>query len=216
MTPARAAAAALALASLAAAPCAGAADGTRVYAFNAFLDGKPIGEHRFTVVTDGATRRVTSDADFTVRFLGFSAFHYRHHADERWTGDCVAALQSSTDDDGKPASVRLVKSGDTNEITTPTGSRAVDGCLMTYAYWNPALRTQSRLLDPETGRVDAVKIERVATARIPVAGQDVEADDWRISGRGAPIDVWVTAQGDWVGLDSLVSDGRRKLSYRLP
>lgn len=206
---------ALALA-LAGAATAQAADGTHVYAFTALLDGKPIGEHRFTVVTEGATRRVTSDATFAVKFLGFEAFHYRHHAEEQWAGDCLSGLQSTTDDDGKPASVKLVKSGDANEITTAAGSQSVGGCLMTYAYWNPALRTQARLLNPQTGKVDAVKVERVFTARIPVGGKDVVADDWRITGGESAIDVWLTPQGEWVGLDSVVAHGKHKLTYRLP
>ena len=201
---------------LAGAATAQAADGTRVYAFTAYLDGKPIGEHRFTVVTEGATRRVTSEADLAVKFLGFSAFHYHHHADEQWAGDCLSGLQSTTDDDGKPASVKLVKTADANQIITAKGTHDVAGCLMTYAYWNPALRTQSRLLNPQTGQVDAVKVERVFTAKIPVGGKDVDADDWRITGGDAPVDVWVSAQGDWVGLDSVVDHGKHKLTYRLP
>ncbi len=202
--------------ALAGAATAQAADGTRTYAFTAFLDGKAIGEHRFTVVTEGTSRRVTSDAGFTVKFLGFEAFHYRHHAEEQWAGDCLSGVQSTTDDDGKPASVKLVKAGDANEITTGAGSQSVGGCLMTYAYWNPALRTQARLLNPQTGKVDAVKVERVFTAKIPVGGKDVVADDWRITGGESAIDVWLTPQGEWVGLDSVVAHGKHKLTYRLP
>jgi hypothetical protein len=191
-------------------------DGTRSYAFKAFLDDKPIGEHRFTVVTEGATRKVTSEADFTVKFMGFNAFHYHHHADEQWSGECLAALQSTTDDDGKPASVKLLKTGDANEIATNAGKRSEPGCLMTYAYWNPAMREQKRLLNPQTGKVDAVSVTRMASGNIPVGGKDVAATDWRITGGESPIDVWISASGDWVGLDSLVSNGKHKLTYRLP
>ncbi len=109
-----------------------------------------------------------------------------------------------------------MKAGDANEITTGAGSQSVGGCLMTYAYWNPALRTQARLLNPQTGKVDAVKVERVFTAKIPVGGKDVVADDWRITGGESAIDVWLTPQGEWVGLDSVVAHGKHKLTYRLP
>ena len=195
----------------------GAAEsGSRSYAFQAFLDGKPIGEHRFTVVADGAGRRVTSDADFAVKFIGFTAYRYRHHAEEHWTGDCLAGLVASTDDDGKAASVKLVKTGDVDAITTHDGTRRESGCLMTYAYWNPALRDQKRLLNPQTGKVDAVRIERVSEGTIRVGGRDVAATDWRITGGEAPVDVWLSAQGEWVGLDSTVAKGGHKLSYRLP
>ena len=189
---------------------------TRVYAFKAFIDGKPIGEHRFTVATDGAHRKVTSEADFAVKFLGFDAYRYHHHADEQWTGECLSGLMSSTDDDGKAASVRLVKTGDANEITTHAGSKSESGCLMTYAYWNPALRDQKRLLDPQTGQVDAVTVQRAGSGSIPVGGRDVAATDWRISGGESPIDLWISDQGDLVGLDAMVGNGRHKLSYRLP
>ena len=190
--------------------------GTRSYPFKAFLDDKPIGEHRFTVVGDGTARKVTSEADFAVKFLGFNAYRYHHHAEEQWAGECLSGLVSSTDDDGKPASVRLVKAGDANEITTPAGTKSEPGCLMTYAYWNPAMRERKRLLNPQTGKVDAVKIERVGSGKIVVAGKDVAATDWRITGGESPIDVWVSDAGEWVGLDSMVSNGKHKLSYRLP
>jgi len=190
--------------------------GTRSWPFKAFLDDKPIGEHRFTVVTDGATRKVTSEADFAVKLFGFTAFRYHHHAEEQWAGECLAGLVSSTDDDGKPASVKLVRQGDANQIATRTGTQSEPGCLMTYAYWNPAMREQKRLLNPQTGKVDAVKVERVGTGRVKVGGQEVAATDWRITGGESPIDVWVSDAGDWVGLDSMVSKGKHKLSYRLP
>jgi hypothetical protein len=206
-----------ALSLLAIATLAHAADaGTRVYAFKAFLDGKPIGEHRFTVVTEGASRRVTSDADFVVKFMGFTAYRYRHHAEEQWSGDCLASLVASTDDDGKQASVKLRKTGDANEIATAGGSSSVSGCLMTYAYWNPAMRSQARLLNPQTGKVDTVRIERVADGDVTVGGKPVHAIDWRVTGGEAPVDVWISEQGEWVGLDSVVSNGKHKLSYRLP
>ena len=189
---------------------------TRVYAFKAFLDDKPIGEHRFTVATEGGNRKVTSEADFAVKFVGITAYHYHHHADEQWAGECLSGLASSTDDDGKPASVKLVKAGDVNEITTNAGTKSEPGCLMTYAYWNPALRERKRLLNPQTGQVDSVKVEKVGSGTIPVAGKDVAATDWRITGGESPIDVWISDQGDWIGLDSMVSNGRHKLTYRLP
>ena len=208
--------AALLLGSMALAAHAAGDAATRTYAFKAFLDDKPIGEHRFTVAAEDGRRKVTSEADFAVKFIGITAYRYHHHADEQWTGDCLSGLVSTTDDDGKPASVRLVKTGDVNEITTNSGRKSEPGCLMTYAYWNPALREQKRLLNPQTGKVDSVKIEKVGSGNIAVAGKDVGATDWRITGGESPIDVWISDQGDWIGLDSMVSNGKHKLTYRLP
>ena len=191
-----------------------AADGTRTYAFEAFLDGKPIGRHTFTVATEGNARKVTSEADFSVKIIGITAYHYHHHAEEQWTGDCLAGLSSTTDDDGKPASVKLVRNGDANEITTAAGTKSEPGCLMTFAYWSPAMRAQKRLLNPQTGKVDAVTVARAGSGDVKVGGKDVAATDWRISGGESPVDVWISAQGEWIGLDSLVG-GKHRLAYRL-
>ena len=204
----------LAVVLLATALAAHAADGTRVYAFKAFLDDRPIGGHRFTVVTEGGDRQVTSEADFAVKFIGITAYRYHHHAQEQWSGDCLASLVSSTDDDGKPAGVRLVKNGDVDEITTGAGKKTESGCLMSYAYWNPAMREQKRLVNPQTGKVDAVTVARVADGHVMVDGKDVAATDWRITGGESPVDVWISDQGDWVGLDSMVGNGKHKLTYR--
>ena len=188
---------------------------SHVYAFHALLDDKPIGEHRFTVVVDGANRQVTSEADFNVKFLGMGVFRYHHHADEQWKGDCLETLTSTTDDDGKPEKVHLERTGAANTITTATATTSTPGCLMSYAYWNPALRAQTRLLNPQTGKVDAVHVARVGSGTIPVDGKPVAATQWRIDAPESPIDVWVSDQGEWIGLDSMVDKGKHKLSYRL-
>ena len=61
--------------------------GATEWNFRALLDDKPIGTHRFSVVTQGDERQVVSEASFKVRFLGFTAYHYRHQATEQWRGD---------------------------------------------------------------------------------------------------------------------------------
>ena len=75
---------------------------------------------------------------------------------------------------------------------------------MSYAYWHPALIRQQRLLNPQTGEVDEVRIERLPDATIPVGGRDVDATLWRDR-----------ADGRWIGLDAQVK-GDRLLTYRLP
>ncbi|MET0382600.1 MAG: DUF6134 family protein, partial [Burkholderiaceae bacterium] len=74
-------------AAMSAPPASGAggdatAPAVRVYEFHALLDGKPIGDHTFRVVVSGADRRVTSAADFSVKFLGVDVYRYHHRADE--------------------------------------------------------------------------------------------------------------------------------------
>ena len=182
--------------------------------FRALLDDKPIGQHRFNVSGQGEDREVTSEATFAVKFLGITAYRYHHQATERWRNGCLSRLASTTDDDGKASSVQAESQGDELTVQALPVAQSHKGCVMTFAYWNPAIQTRTRLLNVQTGQLEAVQIQRVGAGSIEVRGKPVPATAYRITGPAQPIDLWYSAQGDWIGLDSSVSGGR-KLSYRL-
>lgn len=185
--------------------------------FDIRLDGKPIGSHRFEVSGPADARTVTSDATMAVKMLGITVFRYRHQAQERWKGDCVDAVQSTTDDDGKAEKVDWRRDGN--------GSGSVDSaskgeCVMSYAYWHPALVQQTRLLNPQTGKMDEVKVERLPDATIQVSGREVMAARWQLvtkPPKGDPqrLTLWLDRSDQrWLGLDARVR-GDRLLTYRL-
>jgi len=205
------AAACLAIA-LAAAPAAAAPAGEST--FSVFLDEKPIGEHRFSIGGTEDARSVVSEASFTVKLLGLTVYRYRHRTVEKWRGDCLSELSATTDDDGKASRVRTEAEGDGLAVVTDAGRQALKGCVMSFAYWNPAIQRQPRLLNAQTGRSESVQVSRAGSGTVEVRGRQVAATRWRIDGPAQPIDVWYSAQGEWVGLDSMV-DGGRKLVYRL-
>jgi len=204
-------AAAWAGASEPAAPTSGA------WTFRALLDGKPIGQHRFSVTTRGDEREVVSEASFAVKVFGITAYRYHHKATEQWRGNCLTALAATTDDDGQASGVRIEAGvgADSLRVVAGAATQALTGCVMSFAYWNPAIQTQTRLLNAQTGKLEPVQVSRVGSGSVPVRGQPVAATQFRISGPPQPIDLWYSAQGEWIGLDSTLASGR-KLSYRLP
>ena len=210
-TTCRRAVACLAVA-LAVLPAAAAAAGEST--FSVFLDDTPIGEHRFSIGGTEDARSVVSEASFTVKLLGLTVYRYRHRAVEKWRGDCLSELTATTDDDGKASRVRTEAEGDGLAVVTDAGRQALKGCVMSFAYWNPAIQRQPRLLNAQTGRSESVQVSRAGGGTVEVRGRQVAATRWRIDGPAQPIDVWYSAQGEWVGLDSMV-DGGRKLIYRL-
>ncbi|UUX94400.1 DUF6134 family protein [Aquabacterium sp. J223] len=190
---------------------------TRQWPFEVRLDDTPIGQHRFELTGSPADGTLKSEAAFTVRLLGIPVYRYRHSATERWRDGCLDAMQAGTDDNGDKSQVDARKDGGALRIDGGSGGKAesATGCVMSFAYWNPAIRQQPRLLNAQTGALEPVKIERAGTGTVEVRGQAVPAVRWRISGPKQPIELWESAaDGAWIGLDSTVSGGKR-LSYRL-
>jgi len=168
--------------------------------FEATLDGKPIGTHRFVVAGAAEARTVDSQAQLTVRILSIPVYRYLHRANEHWQGECLRELSADTDDDGGRQHVK---------------QRYEAECLMGFAYWNPRLVTQRRLVNPQTGKIEEARFEPVPDRSIPVRGQPVSAHGWRLIAGDQRIVVWYASDnGRWIGLDAEVKGGRQ-LAYRL-
>jgi hypothetical protein len=171
--------------------------------FQALLDGKPIGKHRFVVTGTPAAREVESTASFDVKVLGIPFYKYRHTAHERWQGDCLRELHSTTDDDGKP--VKVDETRDAND------------CVMGFAYWHPKLHEQTQLLNPQTGKIETAQFEKMPDAPLKVHGQEVSAKRWRLLATSPAakqeLVLWLDKDDKWVGLDAQVKG--RLLTYRL-
>jgi len=186
--------------------------------FRVFLDDAEIGKHRFTLREDGGGRVLTSEARFAVKIAFITAYRYLHDAQERWRGNCLAGLTARTNDDGKKNAVdgtlETTQGGERLIVTDGSRRTVLDGCAMTFAYWNPEMLKQGRLLNTQTGETTPVKITAVGEETIAVRGAPVLARRYQVSGPPQPIDLWYSAAGEWLGLESTVGGGRR-LRYRL-
>jgi hypothetical protein len=187
------------------------------------LDEKPIGFHRYVLsaVSGEATQlQMLSEASFDVVWLGLPLYRYRHHAVERWDQGCLVDLVSETEDDGVRTQLRAHRNGLNLDIARVRKGKASQNllereCPFSYAYWNPAILNQKVLLNPQNGELEAVQIRPAGTEQIAVPGMGaVAAKAWHIDTPGGPVDLWLTAEGRWVGLDAQVSGGHH-IRYRL-
>jgi hypothetical protein len=176
-----------------------AASEARAWTFRVFLDDREIGQHSFTLRGEGPARELRSEARFQVSLLGFTAYRYRHDATERWSGGCLRALASRTDDNGQALAVDW-RADD-------------DDCAMSFAYWHPRILQGGNLLNAQTGRFVPVQISRQGEETIEVRGRAALSQRYRLTGPELSIDLWY-ADGDWVALESS-APGRRRLRYRL-
>jgi len=185
----------------------------REWRFTAYLDDTAIGYHRFVLVENGPQSELVSEARFNVKFLFFNAYRYAHDNRERWRGDCLANIESTTDDNGKAYRVRGAPDGNAFILETGTEQTPLPACPMTFAYWNPAFLKQSRLLNAQTGEYLPVSVQALGADTIRVRGEKREAQRYRLQAREFDIELWYSPSGEWLALDSLTASGKR-LRYR--
>ena len=202
------------VAALMLAACVSAAAEQRVWNFRAYLDDAPIGYHRFSLLEQGASRELKSESRFTVKVLMITAYRYSHDATERWRGDCLESLTARTDDNGERPSVDAATDGERLAVVSARGRESLNGCVMSFAYWNPHMLRQTRLLNAQTGEYEAIRISALGDEDIVVRGASIRAKRYRITGSKNPIDLWYSHDDQWLALESTVAGGRR-LQYRL-
>lgn len=180
--------------------------------FRVLLDGQDVGTHTYRLESRDGERRVQSDAQFNVRFLFIDAYTYIHQARERWHGDCLKAIESSTDDNGEKSSVRGARNGASFELAAAGNHSELPGCVMSFAYWNPAMLRQGQLLNAQTGELLDVRVEPLGEETLSVRGAPVAARRYALHAPKFRIDVWYAADRQWVQLESTTESGR-KLRY---
>ena len=178
--------------------------------FRAYLDNAAVGEHLISVKRSGERWDVDSDAHFDVTVLGVPVFRYRHHSTEQWEAGCLDTLSASTDENGRRRKVVASPDGDHLRVTASTRSpQELAGCVMTYAYWNPALLDATHLLNAQTGENQAIRITALGKDALAVHGRRVAAWRYRLNTGRHDIDLWYSLDGQWLGLESTIAFGRR-------
>lgn len=191
------------------------ANASELLRFQVYLDDKPIGEHSFRISENGELTRVFSRAAFDVDFLFFNAYRYRHHSRELFRDGCLQEISATTDDNGKKYHVagEAIEKG--FRIEHQDGNEQADGCLMTFAYWDPGFLDHKHLLNAQTGKLESVHVRRQGSDRIEVGGREVPATRYALSADALSIDLWYNQDLGWVGLASDTGKGGRLLYRRL-
>jgi len=187
---------------------------TRAWNFRVFLDEREIGYHRFTLRNQGAERELRSEARFSVELLFITAYRYAHEATERWRGDCLAELRAHTDDNGTRYQIEAARIGERLVVAREQDREDLRGCVMTFAYWNPRMLSQERLLNAQTGEYMDVTVTPNGEETLLVRGNPVKARRYGLRGPELAIDLWYSPNNEWLALES-TTDGGRRLRYQI-
>ena len=180
----------------------------RSWQFSVLLDGSPIGYHRFDLLSRESELEIRSEASFDVRFLFINAFRYRHSNRELWEGECLRVIESSTRQNGEEFAVSGERLAEGLRIEANGKSDQLDGCVMTFAYWNPRFLEQTRLLHPQTGEYMPVDVQPLGREELTVRGESVIASAYQVKARNVDITVYYSDDDEWLGLESVAKGGR--------
>ena len=181
---------------------------SNAWRFRVFLDDREIGYHHFYLDSSGEIRTLRSEASFEYRLLFVKLFHYEHENLETWSGDCLQSIRSKTDANGRDYFVEGSREAMGFRVQNTEGSLALPECVMSFAYWNPDFLEQSRLLNTQDGTFLDVEITPPVPDQKIVHGQPVTAYRYSLDAGDFNVDLWYSANEEWLALESAVQGGR--------
>ena len=169
--------------------------------FDAVLNDKVIGQHTFIYENE----KTISNANFKFEYL-FMDFIYQHKSTETWQEGCLKTISSKTDDDGDLYEVSGHIGTDRFLVTTNNKTTELPSCVMTFAYGNPKILEQKKLMNSQSGEYLDVDIQFIREENHTVKGEDILTDLWRIEANiddgDLLIHLWYDKNMNWVSLKS--------------
>ena len=169
--------------------------------FDAVLNDKVIGQHTFIYENE----KTISNANFKFEYL-FMDFIYQHKSTETWQEGCLKTISSKTDDDGDLYEVSGHIGTDRFLVTTNNKTSELPWCVMTFAYGNPKILEQKKLMNSQSGEYLDVDIQFIREENYIVKGEDILTDLWRIEANiddgDLLIHLWYDKNMNWVSLKS--------------
>ena len=178
------------------------------WAFNVYLDKSKIGTHTFNFNDN----RLVSKAKFNVKVLFIEAYSYDHTSKEQWQNDCLTNIEVNTIEDKITTNVKGKKVASGFEISDGKTSQTLPECVMTFAYWNPKILDQSKLLNPQNAEYLDTTFTKLGAAKIDVKGKPTETTHYKLSGalknvKKLNIELWYNQNNEWVALKSVTPEG---------
>lgn len=178
------------------------------WAFDVYLDKNKIGTHTFSLNDN----TLTSKANFNVKVLFINAYKYDHTAKEEWAGDCLSELEANTIENKIVTKVNGKLDDGAFNIKNGNQAQTLPACVMTFAYWNPKILQQSKLLNPQNAEYLDTTITKLGDAKTEVKGKPTDTMHYKITGalkgvKKLNIELWYNQDNDWVALKSVTPEG---------
>lgn len=161
--------------------------------FNVLVDGKPTGEAHITIhKQEDSTIVVTSDTDILVKLL-VGHYRYSFRGREIWKDNRLLRLDSTCNDDGKLYVLSATAENERLRLKVNNQEKIVRGDVWLTSYWaepSNRLNQEVALLDADTGRELATRLQQIGVEQRTIAGQTVNVTRYRGTGKHGVTDLW--------------------------
>ncbi len=186
------------------------------WVFDVYLDKNKIGQHTFKL---NDSNELTSIAKFNVKVLFINAYKYDHKTVEQWQGDCLSGLESHTLENKVESNIKAKLSEQEFIVDDGKVKQKLPACTMTFAYWNPKIMQQAKLLNPQNGEWLDTKFTNLGIENIDVKNKKVEANHYKLDGSlngksKLKIELWYSENNEWLALKSTTPEGYT-INYKL-
>ena len=166
--------------------------------FRILRAGKQIGAHSVGFETAGSGMRVITAIDLEVKIAFVSAFRFAHRGTERWEGDRLVELRSTTDENGERFEVTGKLVAGALQITAPNGTTRADAsAFTTNDLWNPSALLAKNLVDAQHGGMVGIVSQSEAAQEIVAAEGRIAASRYRLISPFLAGTIWYDATGRW-------------------
>ena len=117
-------------------------------------------------------------------------------------------MDANTQENSKATLVGGTQEPSVFKLNAPAPLEIGQQCVMTFAYWNPKILQQKKLLNPQTGEYLTTQITSLGQETIQVKGQTKKAERHKILTNKFVIEIWYGLDGEWLALQSTTPDGR--------
>jgi hypothetical protein len=174
--------------------------------FAIMRNGEQIGTHAIEISRTGMETNVRITTDIVVKVLFVTAYRLQHSATERWMNGQLAALNSTTDNNGTRHKVSATLGTSGLEVEADGKTSRADKNIFPASLWNPELMRRKTALDTQDGQVDPIAVTDDGMEDLSFGARAVKAHHYEIKGRYSQ-DIWYDERGRLVQVKLIGSDG---------
>ncbi len=153
-----------------------------VLRFDIVRNGTRIGTQVYRFRREGRRVAVDIRTDIDYRLLFIPVYRFEHESHEVWEDGLLTSLVSTTNDNGEPIKLRVVREEDSLMVIGEDGTMYVDREIVPASLWNRMVLERDRVLGTIGGGVKRIEVDYIGEETLTVRGRSVKARHFRLSG----------------------------------